>query len=219
MLVELQKYESRPRGDEIVGTLIAAAHHLIRNQFIVDGDRNIARHYERLNNREYENYFSSLFHALGYRFEVNDEEKWIGIFPASEDITWPKMQIGETIALLVLALLWREGVESGDVEQYGRVIVTFNELFDRYSDIVSKNRKTAIQPREFENIIEGLRRRHIIARIGEPDDGDFEIEIRPIVLHLAPVDVRQAIEDFLRSESAFDVTEEDAGNDEELINA
>ena len=43
-----------------------------------------------------------------------------------------------TLVLLLFRRLWEEGIQEGDVERYGSVMVTLNAAYDAYQDMVAR---------------------------------------------------------------------------------
>lgn len=205
MLVELQKIESGAstdeRGRQDVERVIRAAHYLLQNQFAVAGDHGTARHYEVLTQPRFERYFASLFDALGMKFIANATEHWVGIIPDTEVIGWRKLKISETIAMLVFASLWHEGLANGEIEERAVVLVTFNGAYDRYREIVSQNRKSQLDTGSFNEIVKDFCRRGVLGRTGVEEDDDFELEIRPLINRLVPGDVDAKLRTYINDEA------------------
>ncbi len=197
ILSELAAFEENGHDDK---KLRRAAAELLDRQFIHAGDRGMARHYYAIIDDKYWRYFQGLFDALGRRLIKNEREQWVGVLPQTElypDVAsaLPRMRQGETILLLVMALVYQEKVNQGEVESGAVVQTDTGELFDRYTTLLGRER---MKESEFRDLVNESRRRGIIA-FGERDEDsqDFEILIRPIIKFVVSDDVRAAMRQFL----------------------
>lgn len=197
ILRELADFEEKGYDDQ---KLRRAAAELLDRQFIHAADRGMARHYNAIIDDKYWRYFQSLFDALGRRLIRNDSEQWVGVLPEIglyPDVAsaLPRMRQGETALLLVMALIYQEKINQGEVEGGAVVRTDTGELFDRYTTLLGRER---IKEIEFRDLTKEARRRGIIA-YGERDDEsqDFEVLIRPIIKFVVSDDVRAAMRQFL----------------------
>jgi len=180
MLREFEELELRdPRRLQRVTQVIA---HLLRHQFVHVEDRGGAPMIETLLRPDVENLIASYFEVAGYQLVVREPEGWAGILPDTEQIGHARMLMAETLVLLLLRRLWEEGVQEGEVERYGSVLVTLNEAYDAYQDMVARARRPAIAIQEFRANVEALQR-HAIVRLGEYDEElqDVPLTIRALV--------------------------------------
>jgi hypothetical protein len=181
VLHELAEIESR-FGETAAADVRRSANLLLRGQFLFAGDRGAAHAYEMLTNQRYWPYFSALFDALGYELRSSEGEQWVGLLPDSELEIFPRMQQEHTRVLLVLALVWQEKINEGGAEGRAVVLTSLNELFDRYRDIASRNRKENLTTARFEDALREFERRSLV-EVGEldPEEEDKQVAIRPMV--------------------------------------
>lgn len=200
MLSELRTIEAN-YGEDRAKDVIRAIHFLQRHQFIYAGDRGTATIYNVVSDNRFERFIRSYFDAAGYRLVGNEREQWVGIIPDTDDVPLPRMRIDETVALLVLTLFWQEEVNAGNVEDRATVVTTVNTLFDRYEDIVSRNRKTGVSASRFFELMKEFARRSLVElRAFDSEEQDQEIVIRPQIRVLAGDDVLARIERFIQDE-------------------
>lgn len=200
ILSELAAFEAAGHDD---ARLRRAAAALLERQFLHAGDRGALQHYTTLVDDRFWRYFEGLFDALGRRLYKNEREEWVGLLPDPElypDIAaaLPRMRQAETILLLVLALVYQEKVNLGEVERGAVVRTDTGELFDRYATLLGRER---MKDAEFRELIAEPRRRGIVA-IGETDEEslDFEVFVRPMIKFVASDDVRAALRGFAGAE-------------------
>ena len=195
MLSEFRDIEARaPREMERVTQTL---HHLLRHQFLHTEDRGSPPLLEMLRRPSVVAPIERFFDTAGYRLVVRESEGWAGIFPDTERVGHPRMSVNETLVLLVLARQWQEGVQDGNVGDYGSVLTTINEAYDAYTDLVSRSRRQALRIEDFRDAVQELGRRAVVKLHVFDDEGqDQELVIRPIVSLLAG-------EEFLASLGAF----------------
>ena len=199
MLLEFNQLEERdPRLLQRVTQVIA---HLFRYQFIHVDDRGSASLMEALQRAGTGALIASYFDVAGYRLVIRESEGWAGILPDTERISPARMRLDETLVLLVLRRLWEEGVHDGDIQARGAVLVTLNQAYDAYHEIVSRGRRPSLQIRAFRDIVEAFARRAVVS-LGPFDDEtqDMELTIRPLVAAIAGDDFAAALEQFLQRE-------------------
>lgn len=195
MLSEFRDLEARdPR---VMDRVTQTIHHLLRYQFLHTGDRGSPPLLEILRRPSVVGPIESFFDTAGYRLVIRESEGWAGIFPDVERVGHPRMSVNETMVLLVLARQWQEGVQDGNVGDYGTVLTTLNEAYDGYTDLVSRSRRQALRVEDFRDAVQDLGRRAVVKLHAFDDEGqDQELVIRPIVSLLAG-------EEFLVSLGAF----------------
>lgn len=195
MLIEFQDIEARePRIMERVTQTI---HHLLRHQFLHTEDRGSPPMLEMLRRPAVVRPVEKFFETAGYRLVIRESEGWAGIFPDLDRVSHPRMQIDETLVLLVLARLWQEGIQDGSVGSYGSVLTTLNDTYNTYVELVSRSRRPALRIEDFRDVIKELSRRATVKLHAFDDEAqDQELVIRPIISLLAG-------ETFLTSLEAF----------------
>jgi hypothetical protein len=184
MLSEFTALEARdPKRMQRVTQVIS---HLLRNQFLHVEDRGSSGLLETLLKPDIERLVSDYFDVAGYRLVVRESEGWAGILPDTEQISHPRMRIDETLILLLMRRLWEEGVQEGDIERHGSVLVTLNAAYDAYQDMVARARRPALKIEEFRTLITAIERRAIV-RMGEFDEEleDVPLSIRALVATVA----------------------------------
>lgn len=207
MLSEFAALEARdPRRMQRVTQVISR---LLRTQFLHTEDRGSAGLLEVLLRPEIERLVSDYFDVAGYRLVVRESEGWAGILPDTEQISHPRMRIDETLVLLLMRRLWEEGVQEGDVERHGSVLVTLNAAYDAYQDMVARARRPALKIEEFKALVAALERRAIV-RMGDLDEelDDIPISVRALVATVAGDEFLVHLEQLLSRV-------EDAGNEDE----
>lgn len=197
MLSEFRDIESRDARtmEKITQTI----HHLLRHQFLHVSDRGSPSLLETLRRPAAVKPIEQFFDTAGYRLVIRENEGWAGIFPDVERVGHPRMGINETLVLLVLARQWQEGVQDGDVGDYGSVLTTLNDSYDAYIDLVSRSRRQALRIEEYRDAVQELGRRAVVKLHAFDDEGqDQELVIRPIVSLLAGEEFLASLEGFLR---------------------
>lgn len=200
ILSELSAFEASGHDDR---KLRRAAAVLLDRQFLHAADRGAPQHYATIVDDRFWRYFEGLFDALGKRLYKNEREQWVGLLPDSElfpDVAsaLPRMRQAETILLLVIALVYQEKINVGEVERGAVVRSDTGELFDRYATLLGRER---MKDAEFRDLIGEARRRGIVA-FGETDEEslDFEVFIRPMIKFVVADDVREALRRFAGEE-------------------
>ena len=196
MLTEFAALEARDprrmqRATQVIG-------HLLRHQFLHVEDRGSSTLLETLLRPDMERLIASYFDVAGYRLVVRESEGWAGILPDTEQINSPRMRIDETLVLLLLRRVWEEGVQEGDVERHGSVLVSLNEAYDAYQDMVARARRPALSINDFKAQVQALERRAIV-RLGEYDEDiqDIGLTVRALVATVAGDDYLTALEQLL----------------------
>lgn len=196
MLSEFAALEARdPKRAQRATQTIA---HLLRYQFIHVDDRGSPQLIETLLRPDLERLIGSYFEVAGYRLVVRESEGWAGILPDTEQISPPRMRIDETLVLLLLRRLWEESIQEGDVQRLGSVLVTLNEAYDAYQDMVARARRPSLSISEFRDAVQSLERRAIV-RLGPYDEEvqDMELTIRALVATIAGDDFLAHLEQLL----------------------
>ncbi len=178
MLPEFRQLEERDPA--LMGRITQLIARLLRDQFIHRKDHGSARLLETLYRPVAVTLLRDFFDVAGYRLVVRENEGWAGILPDLERISAPRMRIDETIVLLVLRRLWEESVHNGEIEDGGSVLLTLNEAYAAYEDVVSRGRRAAMPAVQFRDVVRSVERRAIV-QLGAVEDDDMELTIRPIV--------------------------------------
>ncbi|TIL68469.1 DUF4194 domain-containing protein [Mesorhizobium sp.] len=188
------------RATQVIG-------HLLRYQFIHVEDRGSSTLLETLLRPDTERLVGSYFEVAGYRLVVRESEGWAGILPDTELISPPRMRMDETLVLLLLRRLWEESIQEGDVQRHGSVLVTLNEAYDAYQDMVARARRPALTVTDFRNAIQALERRAIV-RLGAYDEEvqDMELTIRALVATVTGEDFLTHLEELLARPEYQDVS-------------
>jgi hypothetical protein len=205
LLLEFQALDERlwPRVRTAIGRLL-------RDQFVHTDDHGSRSILETLHSAKVRAFLESYFDAAGYRIIFNQIEGWAGLLPDLETNSAPRMRIDETLLLLLLRRIWEEAVQTGDLQARACVLITLNEAYDAYQDML-RNRRPALSIGDFQTVLQNLERRAVI-RLGRFDEElqDRELSIRPIVTILAGDDFMAVLEPLLtRPELADDDLDED----------
>lgn len=208
MLAEFSALESRdPR---LMDRALRVIRHLLRQQFFHVEDRGGASLMESLLRPDLEKLVADYFEVAGYRLVVRESEGWAGLLPELEQAGQPRLRIDDTLVLLILRRLWEEGIQEGDIERHGSVLVTLNEAYDAYQDTVARARRPALSAGEFKAILEGLARKAVV-RLDEYDDDlqDYRLTIRALVATVAGDDVVERLEQLLARPDEAEAEPED----------
>ena len=133
------------------------------------------------------------------------------------------MRIDETLVLLLFRRLWEEGIQEGDVERYGSVMVTLNAAYDAYQDMVARARRATLGINEFKALVTALDRRAIV-HMGDIDDEleDMPITIRALIATVAGEEFMAHLEqllaggDYQENETEEPVIDLDDADEEEV---
>lgn len=187
VLAELAEFEAKiaaakgaAAADRAVATLRRALATLLDRQFIYNGDRGMAPLYELVLRGDARRLVEAMLDGLGYALVVEPADQWIGIVPADPEETGAaRLRLDETIILLLLGMIWQEGVNTGLSEDRATVPTTSEELFARHAAILGRER---IPRPRFHEILLELRRRALI-EIGEedPETRDLLLRIRSTI--------------------------------------
>ena len=195
MLAEFRTLEERDPA--LMAKITHVIARLLRDQFIHRQDHGSGRLLETFYRPQAVTLLRDYFDVAGYRLVVREHEGWAGILPDLERMSAPRMRIDETLVLLVLRRLWEESIEAGDIEDGGSVLLTLNEAYAAYEDVVSRGRRTALLPAQFRDVVRGIERRAIVC-LGMLEDDDMELSIRPIVTLVAGDDFLGHLEQLLQ---------------------
>lgn len=215
MLLEFAQLEERDPRQMLRVT--HAIGHLLRHQFVHTDDRGAAGVLETLRRPTLAKLIEAYFDIAGYRLVIRDPEGWAGILPDTERISPPRMRVDETLVLLLLRRLWEERIQDGDILQHGSVLLTLNEAFAAYEDVVARSRKASLTVSEFRDVLRLIERRAIV-HLDEYDDEaqDMELTIRALIAVVAGDDFVTSLEQWLARPDVVEATEEAAtGEDEE----
>ena len=218
VLLEFTQLEERdPRLAQRTTQVIA---HLLRHQFLHIEDRGSTSMLETLQRPAARSLVTGYFDVAGYRLVVRESEGWAGILPDTERISPVRMRLDETLVLLMLRRLWEEAVHDGDIQAHGTVLITLNQAYDAYQEIVARARRPALNVIAFRDIVEGLARRAIVG-LGPYDDEaqDMELTLRPLVATVAGDDFLAALEALLQRADAVGEEPEAEPQPDQVIDA
>ena len=172
--------------------------HLLRHQFLHTDDRGSPTLMETLRRPALIRLVEAWFDVAGYRLVMRDTEGWAGILPDTERISPPRMRVEETLVLLLLRRLWEEHIQDGDILRHGSVLLTLNEAYDAYQDVVARSRKASLTVSEFRDVVRLLERRAIV-HLGDYDNDaqDMELTIRAVIAAVAGDDFVTSLEQWL----------------------
>lgn len=190
-------------GDDRTVDIMRAVNYLLRHQFIHSGDRGTVALYATATDARFESFLRDWFDVAGYRLVANPQEQWIGLLPDAQELPLPRMRLDETVTVLLLAAVWQEEVNAGNVGSRATVATTVNALHERYSDLVGRGRAAALPPRRMLDILRELARRGIVAVAEEDVEAqDMDLTIRPTVRLLAGEAVLAKLSAFAADEEA-----------------
>jgi len=219
MLLEFAQLEERDPRQMLRVTQVIG--HLLRHQFIHCDDRGAAPLLETLRQPALARLVEGYFDVAGYRLVVRDSEGWAGVLPDIERISPPRMRVDETLVLLLLRRLWEERIQDGDIQQYGSALLTLNEAFTAYQDVVARSRKSSLTVSEFREVLRLLERRALV-RLGEYDDEaqDMELTIRAFIADVTGDDFVTRLEQWLARPDVIAMADEEENgspSDEETL--
>jgi hypothetical protein len=196
MLLEFQQLEQRDPRQMLRVTQVIS--HLLRHQFLHTDDRGSPSLMETLRRPALARLVEAWFDVAGYRLVVRDIEGWAGILPDTERISPPRMRVDETLVMLLLRRLWEERIQDGDILRHGSVLLTLNEAYDAYQDVVARSRKASLTVSEFRDVVQLLERRAIV-HLGDYDNDaqDMELTIRALIAVVAGDDFVASLEQWL----------------------
>jgi hypothetical protein len=196
MLLEFAQLDQRDPNQMLRVTQVIS--HLLRHQFLHADDRGSPTLMETLLRPALVRLIEAWFDVAGYRLIVRDTEGWAGILPDTERISPPRMRVDETLVMLLLRRLWEERIQDGDILRHGSVLLTLNEAYDAYQDVVARSRKASLTVNEFRDVVRLLERRAIV-RLGDYDDDaqDMELTIRALIAAVAGDDFVTSLEQWL----------------------
>lgn len=211
MLIEFAQLDERDPRQMLRVTQVIS--HLLRFQFLHTDDRGSPVLMETLRRPALIKLVEAYFDVAGYRLVVRDTEGWAGILPDTERISPPRMRVDETLVTLLLRRLWEERIQDGDILQHGSVLLTLNEAFDAYQDVIARSRKASLSVSEFRDVVRLLERRAIV-HLGVYDDDaqDMELTIRALIAAVAGDDFVASLEQWLARPDIIEVAA-DAGAD------
>lgn len=184
-------------GEKAAADVRKAASILIQRQFLYAGDRGVTHAYATLSSGRYRRHFETLFDGLGYQFLVSDSEQWVGLLPDPDLDSLPRLRLDHTVVLLVLAHTWQDNIQRGAAEARAVVVTTVNDLFERYRDQVGRHRKEALTSARFVEILRDFARRGLV-QVGpfDPEEQDYQLDIRPMVNRLVTGEALSRLERF-----------------------
>lgn len=162
---------------------------LIDRQFLYRGDHGTAKAYDILTSSLAGPVFGDLFDWLGYRFHNRNDQNWIGLLPDDESDSGARVPLDHTILILMLGFIFNQSREYG---RYGTVMTTYMDISNAYSDHLGI---MTLQRTKLGAILFDLKRRGIVdfdADVANLEDA--EIEIRPMLGTLLPVNLSERIQ-------------------------
>ena len=211
MLSEFEQIE-HAFGAEKAADVRKALHFLLRHQFVFAGDRGTTVAYNTIMDGRFRDAIDAFFDSCGYRLHRDPEAQWAGIVAADEDVPLPRMKLDETIVALVLAVHWQDEVNIGAVEDRATVVTTLNTLYDRYREMVQANGRSAVPTSRFHEILKEAEQRSLVD-IGDfdPEQRDYQVDIRPMIKLISGGDALLRIERYVRQEEARQPTNANGG--------
>jgi len=191
--------ELENRDPTLLQRVTQVINHLLRYQFLHVDDRGSAPLMETLQRAATGPMIADYFDVAGYRLVIRESEGWAGILPDTERISPARMRLDETLVLLVLRRLWEEAVHDGDIQARGAALLSLNQAYDAYQEIVSRGRRPALAIGGFRDLVEGFARRAVVS-LGRYDDEaqDMELTIRPLVAVIAGDDFTTSLEQLVQ---------------------
>jgi hypothetical protein len=142
---------------------VNAARSLLDQQFLFVANPRQRTHYHLVTGQI--RYFTDLFEALGWSLHWDRDFGFVGIVPDDNE-SYLALKQDETLILLVLRLLYEEGIEKFEAED-GCVWVDSDEILNRYEVLARRVRPGVTRYRE---IIALFSRHHLV---NKGDAGDL----------------------------------------------
>lgn len=182
ILAELSAFEEKvaaskgqAAAEKATETLRRALNVLLDRQFIYNGDRGMAHLYEALLRTDARQIVEGVLDAFGYSLVMETTDQWVGVVPNEDgEFHGARLRIDETIVLLLLGLIWQEGMNTGISEDRATVPTTSEEVFSRHAAILGRER---IPRARFQEILQDLKRRSLV-ELGEEDPETRDILLR-----------------------------------------
>lgn len=204
ILTEMAEFEEKvaaakgqAAADRAVDTLRRALNVLLDRQFIYNGDRGMAHLYEALLRADVRQLVEGVLDAFGYSLVMETTDQWVGVVPNEEgEFHGARLRIDETIILLLLGMIWQEGMNTGISEDRATVPTTSEEVFTRHAAILGRER---IPRTRFQEILQEFKRRALV-EIGEedPETRDVILRIRSTIRLVSGEAQLQHLERFAR---------------------
>lgn len=211
---KVTKVKGQAAAETAVETLRRALNVLLDRQFIYNGDRGMAHLYEALLRPDARQIVEGVLDALGYALVVETTDQWVGLVPSEEGgFHGARLRIDETIIILLLGMIWQEGMNTGLSEDRATVPTTSDEVFTKHAAILGRER---IPRARFQDILQDLRRRALL-EIGEedPETRDVLLRIRSTIRLVSGEAHLQLLERFAQeSDRKLDSLDRDAETDD-----
>ena len=179
-----------------------ASKQLLARQFLMrerQSDRQswrlIANHYD---------YFENLFDALGWQLHRDDELGLIGILPGDQE-SHTRLRLVETLFLLVLRLLYEEGMDRFEIQD-GCAFISSHTLLERYEALFKRElpNKTL-----FRKILNHFKQHGLLDMEGNDDNGMPELKVFPTIRLVTGPEVQQRVSAHCEAFSSDQDTAED----------
>lgn len=195
MLSELRRLVEKSE-DYLEADFRKAAADLLGQQFLFADAPRQRRSYQIVS-RHFD-YYQKLFDALGWELRFDREFGYLGLVPGEGQSYLPLKQ-DETLTLLLLRLMYEEGLEQFQAEQ-GRVKVAAEELLQRYELLLKRERP---QKTRFLEILQLFKRQNLVALGEESSEQPLPpIHVLPSVRAVTGQMVLERLEAFAESEEA-----------------
>ena len=202
MLKELKKVvdESGKDAEEFQQT----ANFIIANQFASAYKHGQRKHYLLI--EAYQDYFSTIFDALGMKLYINENERLAGVLPVQRE-AFVRLKTDETLFLLVLRQIYEEKIENFEVDN-GFVATNTHTILDRYVQLVKREIPSETR---FKDILALLSRHGVLIRgkSYEEDSKNMMINITPVVRLIVTEAYLRQLESFNGSDPEEDLDRED----------
>lgn len=191
MLRDLKQLIDRQEQLEASNFKIAASQ-LLARQFLLRERQSDRQSWALIAN--YYDYFENLFDALGWKLHRDDQFGLIGILPGEQE-NHTRLKLVETLFLLVLRLLYEEGMDRFEVQE-GSIFISSHTLSERYENLFKRTlpNKTA-----FREILGRFRQHGILEMGDENDDGMPELKVFPTIRLITGTEVQQRISTYCQT--------------------
>lgn len=182
-----------------------ASKQLLARQFLMR-ERPSDRQSWRLITNHYD-YFENLFDALGWQLHRDDELSLIGILPGDQE-SHTRLKLVETLFLLVLRLLYEEGMDRLEIQD-GCAFISSHTLSERYEALFKRELPTKTL---FKKILNRFKQHGVLEMKDNDDNGMPELKVFPTIRLITGPEVQQRISAHCEAFSSDQETDQDDTN-------
>lgn len=204
MISELRHLVQRNEGVE-AADIQSATYHLLSRQFLLRHKPRHRRYYELV--VRFPSYFATLMETLNHQFVMDEERGFVGVMPRE---LVRRMNLEETLFLLLLRYLYDEAVCNYSANDDSTVDITLEDIEVRYRDFAKRDLPRA--KGDFLRLIDPFMRLGIIEIGSDENQPDIErLRILPTVAALIGGDALKRVEIYLKDDGVDTSDDEESG--------